>query len=71
MNEELTPEEEEALKHVASKLQSYEEQRGNLIPILQMVQETLKYLPSEAIKLVADHLQILEYYIHLDNPRFR
>lgn len=64
MNQELTPEEEEALKHVASKLGSYEEQRGNLIPILQMVQETLKYLPSEAIKLVAKHLQILECEVY-------
>jgi len=64
MNQELTPEEEEALKHVASKLESYEEQRGNLIPILQMVQETLKYLPPEAIKLVADHLQILECEVY-------
>ncbi len=64
MNQELTPEEEEALKHVASKLKSYEEQRGNLIPILQMVQETLKYLPSEAIKLVAEHLQILECEVY-------
>jgi len=64
MNQELTPEEEEALKHVASKLESYKEQRGNLIPILQMVQETLKYLPPEAIKIVADHLQILECEVY-------
>ena len=64
MNQELTPEEEETLKHVASKLESYEAQRGNLIPILQMVQETLKYLPPEAIKTVADHLQILECEVY-------
>jgi NADH-quinone oxidoreductase subunit E len=64
MNQELTPEEEEALKHVASKLESHDEQRGNLIPILQMVQETLKYLPPEAIKLVAKHLQILECEVY-------
>jgi NADH-quinone oxidoreductase subunit E len=64
MNQELTPEEEEALKHVASKLESHDEQRGNLIPILQMVQETLKYLPPEAIKLVAEHLQILECEVY-------
>jgi NADH-quinone oxidoreductase subunit E len=64
MNQELTPEEEEALKHVASKLESYAEQRGNLIPILQMVQETLKYLPPQAIKIVADHLQILECEVY-------
>ena len=64
MNDELTSEEEEALKHVASKLESYAEQRGNLIPILQMVQETLKYLPPQAIKVVADHLQILECEVY-------
>jgi NADH-quinone oxidoreductase subunit E len=64
MNQELTPEEEEALKHVASNLKSYEDQRGNLIPILQMVQETLKYLPPEAIKLVAEHLQIFECEVY-------
>jgi len=64
MNDELTPEEKEALKHVASKLESYEEQRGYLIPILQMVQETLAYLPPEAIKLVAEHLQILECEVY-------
>jgi len=64
MNDELTPEDKEALKHVASKLQSYEKQKGNLIPILQMVQETLKYLPPEAIKLVAEYLQILECEVY-------
>jgi NADH-quinone oxidoreductase subunit E len=64
MNHELTPEDEEALKQVASKLGSYEEQRGNLIPILQMVQETLKYLPPEAIKLVSEYLRILECEVY-------
>ena len=64
MNQELTPEDKEALEHVASKLKSFKAQRGNLIPILQMVQEAVKYLPSEAIKLVAEHLQILECEVY-------
>ena len=64
MNNELTPEDEEALKRVALKLEFHEKQTGNLIPILQMVQETLKYLPPEAIKLVAEYLQILECEVY-------
>jgi NADH-quinone oxidoreductase subunit E len=64
MNDELTPEEKEALKHVASKLESYDKQRGNLIPILQMVQETVAYLPAQAIKIVSDHLGIFESEVY-------
>ena len=64
MNYELTAEDKEALKRVASKLEFHEKQRGNLIPILQMVQETLKYLPPPAIKLVAEHLRILECEVY-------
>ena len=60
MNEELTEEEKEALKNVALKLETFEKHRGNLIPILQMVQNNLAYLPSEALKTVAQHLEILE-----------
>jgi NADH-quinone oxidoreductase subunit E len=32
--------------------------RSKLIPILQLVQQKLAYLPSESIHLVADHLDI-------------
>jgi len=64
MNEELTPEEKEALKHVASRLESFEKQRGNLIPILQMVQEQLAYLPTQAIKIVSEHLGIFECEVY-------
>ena len=60
MNDELTPEDKEALKLVASKLESYRKHRGNLIPILQMVQETVAYLPAQAIKIVSEHLEIFE-----------
>ncbi|MBW2449062.1 MAG: NADH-quinone oxidoreductase subunit NuoE [Deltaproteobacteria bacterium] len=64
MNQELTEEEKEALKHVVEKLKSFEKKRGNLIPILQMVQNNLSYLPSRAIKLVAQHLDILETEVY-------
>jgi len=58
MNQELTEEEKETLKHVAEKLDIFEKQRGNLIPILQMVQENLKYLPSESLEMISRHLDI-------------
>jgi NADH-quinone oxidoreductase subunit E len=64
MNYELTAEDEEALKRVASKVGFFEKQRGNLIPILQMVQETLKYLPPQAIKIVSEHLEIFESEVY-------
>ena len=58
MNIELTPEEKAALNGIAKKFEAFDKQRGNLIPILQMVQENLAYLPSEAIQLVAEYLEI-------------
>ena len=60
MNKELTAEEKAALKNIASKLSTFEKQRGNLIPILQMIQEKIAYLPTETLKMVAEHLGILE-----------
>lgn len=64
MNQELTEEEKDALKYVALKLETSEKHRGNLIPILQMVQNNLAYLPSEALKTVAEHLGILESEVY-------
>jgi len=64
MNQELTEEEKDTLKHVAIKLETFEKHRGNLIPILQMVQNNLSYLPSEALKIVAQHLGILESEVY-------
>ena len=64
MNIELTEEEKEALKNVTLKLETFEKHRGNLIPILQMVQNNLAYLPSEALKIVAQHLEILESEVY-------
>ena len=58
MDMELTAEDKAALKDVASNLETFGKRRGDLIPILQMVQERLSYLPAEAIHLVAEHLEI-------------
>jgi NADH-quinone oxidoreductase subunit E len=43
---------------IPSRLQSFEKERKSLIPILQTVQQELGYLPSEAIQMVAEHLEI-------------
>jgi len=64
MNQELTAEEQAVLKNIASKLSIFEKQRGNLIPILQMIQEKIAYLPPETLKMVAEHLGILECEVY-------
>ena len=64
MNQELTAEEQAAIKNIASILSTYEKQRGNLIPILQMIQEKIAYLPPETLKMVAEHLGILECEVY-------
>ena len=64
MNHELTEDEKDALKHVALDLGAFKKQRGDLIPILQMVQNKLAYLPPEALKMVAQHLKIPESEVY-------
>ena len=57
--ENLTPDQEaETLKALRSEIKIFEKKRGNTIPLLQFVQEKLRYLPDEALKLVADYLEI-------------
>jgi NADH-quinone oxidoreductase subunit E len=46
------------LEDITDVLKGFERNRGNLIPILQMIQERHKYLAPDAIKLVANHLEI-------------
>lgn len=46
------------LAELQARLQTMGRDRGKLIPILQIVQETLSYLPSAAIVMVAAHLEI-------------
>ncbi|MFO8049028.1 MAG: NADH-quinone oxidoreductase subunit NuoE [Desulfosudaceae bacterium] len=54
----ITSEEEEKVDQIRSRLTEFETKRSNLIPLLQMVQNTLGYLPIEAIQPVAEHLAI-------------
>ena len=58
MNAVITPEEEAVLEELRSRLPRFDKKKGNLIPILQTIQETLKYLPTEAIKMTAAYLEI-------------
>lgn len=58
MNHEIDAEEKLILDDIALRLTELEKKRGNLIPILQMIQERHTYLPSGVIKMVAEHLKI-------------
>jgi len=55
---DLTGEELKILDGLTSQLKQMGRERGRLIPMLQLVQDTLAYLPPLAIRLVADHLEI-------------
>ena len=55
MTDELGPEE---LQNLDACLAPFKDNRGNLIPILQRIQEKLAYLPPEAIQRVARHLHL-------------
>jgi NADH-quinone oxidoreductase subunit E len=54
----LVSEEKEMVEGVAAMLPEFEKQRGNLIPILQSIQDNYSYLSSVAMKMVAEHLNI-------------
>lgn len=54
----LTSEDKAALEKLRSQLDRYEKSTANLIPILQMIQEKLKFMPTGAIKMVAGFLEI-------------
>ena len=51
-------EEKDMLEGLARKLELFEKDRENLIPILQMIQETYSYLAPGPIRMVAEHLDI-------------
>lgn len=55
---EMSREERALLKDVPSCLERFGKDRGSLIPILQMIQKKLAYLPPEAIRMAAEHLKI-------------
>ena len=54
----LNAEEKSILKEIKSSLGRYGKERGNLIPILQMAQGKMAYLPPATVEMVADHLEI-------------
>ena len=55
---ELDHEERAMLQDITSWLPGFEKQRGNLIPILQSIQEKHSYLAPTAMEMVAGHLNI-------------
>ena len=58
MDIELSTEEKSLLEQIKADLVEIGNDRSKLIPILQLVQQKFAYLPTEAIHLVADHLDI-------------
>lgn len=58
MDDALNAEEEAILNDLSSRLKEFEKTGGNLIPILQMIQEKYAYIPIHAIKKIAGHLNI-------------
>ena len=64
MPPELTETEKLTLAQISSKLERYRPDRSNLIPVLQLAQAELAYLPPEAITLVAEYLQIPESEVY-------
>jgi NADH-quinone oxidoreductase subunit E len=54
----LEPEEESALTQIEAELSDWGTDRSRLIPILQMIQEKMAFLPTRAIEAVAQHLDI-------------
>ena len=54
----LLEEKKAMLNDITSRLSGFERERGNLIPILQMIQERHGYLAPESIKMTAQYLEI-------------
>lgn len=57
MDEAIRAQEADVLDDIISQLAGFGRERRNLIPMLQMIQERHAYLPPEALKIVAEHLQ--------------
>ena len=58
MDNGLPAEDAAILKDIQTRLRTFMKDRGNLIPILQMIQERYGYLSSESMRRVAVHLDI-------------
>ncbi len=58
MNLVLSPEEKSRLDIIKAELVVLGKERSQLIPALQLIQSKLAYLPPEAVRMVAEHLNI-------------
>ena len=54
----LLEEEKAMLADIGDRLSAFDKKRANLIPILQMIQEHYAYVAPEAIKIVAEWLEL-------------
>lgn len=51
-------------KTIEQTIKPFGKERGNLIPILQAVQDNEKYIPEDAIFKIADKLKVSEHEIY-------
>ena len=58
MDDDIRAREAAMLVDIEGRLQGFEKERKNLIPMLQMIQERHAYLLPDAIQLVADALEL-------------
>jgi NADH-quinone oxidoreductase subunit E len=58
MMDSLTIEDQAHLESLQEQMGGFSKDRGQLIPLLQMAQKIMGYLPNEALALVADYLSI-------------
>ena len=60
----MTEEQDSIRQDTRQTIKRFGRKRGNLIPILQKVQERLGYLPREAMREIADFLKIPEIDVY-------
>jgi NADH-quinone oxidoreductase subunit E len=58
MDLEINADQDALLEDLIVRISSKSRERGQLIPLLQMIQEELGYLPPQALEMVAGHLDI-------------
>jgi NADH-quinone oxidoreductase subunit E len=58
MEENFIDEETAELERIRTEIAGSSRERRRLIPLLQQVQQRLKYLPEKALNMVAEHLEL-------------
>jgi NADH-quinone oxidoreductase subunit E len=58
MDDDIHALEKAMLEDIAESLQTFEKERSDLIPILQMIQERHSFIAPESIKMVAEYLDL-------------